>query len=100
MPRMGFEPAASDPDAAGSHDGVDERLIQRVQTPRRPSEIHARGIELEEGIDEVFSGSAPHLGSRLVSQTSRRLGIGSPFNGGKLAIDTQAFLAHFLRGLG
>jgi hypothetical protein len=37
--------------------GVDERLVQRVQTPRRSGEIYARGIELEEGIDEVFSGS-------------------------------------------
>jgi hypothetical protein len=75
-------------------------LVQRVQTSRRSGEIHARGVELEEGIDEIFSGLVPRFESRLASQTSRRLGIGSPFDGGKLAIDTQAFLAHFLRGLG
>jgi hypothetical protein len=78
----------------------DRLLVQRSQTSRRSGKIHARGVELEEGVDEVFSGSAPRFGSRLASQTSRRLGIGSPFDGGKLAIDTQAFLAHFLRGLG
>ena len=32
-------------------------LVQRIQAPCRSGKIHARGIELEEGIDEILFGS-------------------------------------------
>ena len=41
-----------------SKSGRNERSIQRVQTSRRSGEIYTRRIELEKGVDEVFSGSS------------------------------------------